>query len=346
MGKGDVNRPLQGLGAGLAVLATFAGLYAVSRYSYPFFHSIVEIATVAVAFGLFAFTWNTRKFHENHFFLFLGTGFLFAAVLGLLHILSYKGMEIFRGYDANLPTQLWIAMRYLETCAVLGAFLFLDRKGNPWIALAGFAAVTAVLIAATFGRMFPDCFVEGSGLTPFKIGSEFVIALSLLAANGMLYRRRARFDRHVLRFLYAANFAGAAAEMSFTLYVDVFGLSNLIGHLLRLTAVYLIYRAIIDIGLNRPFDVLFRNLQASSDAQEKLIGELKDALGQVTTLKGMLPICASCKKIRNDHGYWEQVEVYIRDHSEAEFSHSICPECASRLYPEYAAADPPPLLPR
>jgi hypothetical protein len=188
--------------------------------------------------------------------------------------------------------------------------------------------------------VFPDCFVEGTGLTPFKVGSEFVIAIALLAVNGLLHRHRGRFDRRVLHFLYAANFAGAAAEMGFTLYVDVYGLSNLAGHFLRLTAIYLVYRAIIDIGLARPFDVLFRDLQASHDAQGKLIAELKDALGQVTTLKGMLPICASCKKIRNDKGYWEQVEVYIRDRSEAEFSHAICPDCSVRLYPEYVTADP------
>jgi PAS domain S-box-containing protein len=68
--------------------------------------------------------------------------------------------------------------------------------------------------------------------------------------------------------------------------------------------------------------------------RERLISELRDALSEIKTLSGMLPICASCKKIRNDDGYWEQLEVYIRDRSEAEFSHSICPECVKKLYPD------------
>jgi PAS domain S-box-containing protein len=68
--------------------------------------------------------------------------------------------------------------------------------------------------------------------------------------------------------------------------------------------------------------------------REKLILELREALSQVKMLSGLLPICASCKKIRNDEGYWEQMEMYIRDHSEAEFSHGICPECARKLYPQ------------
>ena len=67
----------------------------------------------------------------------------------------------------------------------------------------------------------------------------------------------------------------------------------------------------------------------------RLIQELTDALARVKTLAGLLPICASCKKIRDDNGYWQQVETYIQQHSEADFTHGICPECAQRLYPEY-----------
>lgn len=67
---------------------------------------------------------------------------------------------------------------------------------------------------------------------------------------------------------------------------------------------------------------------------EELNVELEDALCKVKTLSGLLPICASCKKIRDDQGYWNQIELFIRDHSFAEFSHGICPECARKLYPE------------
>jgi len=67
----------------------------------------------------------------------------------------------------------------------------------------------------------------------------------------------------------------------------------------------------------------------------RLIDELKEALKRVKTLNGLLPICASCKKIRNDGGYWEQVETYIRSRSNAEFTHGICPDCVRLLYPEY-----------
>ncbi len=78
----------------------------------------------------------------------------------------------------------------------------------------------------------------------------------------------------------------------------------------------------------------------AEEDRERLIAELKEALSQVKALSGLLPICASCKKIRNDEGYWEQMESYISDHSEADFSHGICPECVEKLYPELSLKSP------
>ncbi len=70
------------------------------------------------------------------------------------------------------------------------------------------------------------------------------------------------------------------------------------------------------------------------EERENLIRELQKTLSEVKILRGFLPICASCKRIRDDQGYWNQIESYIRDRSEAEFSHSICPDCAKKLYPD------------
>jgi hypothetical protein len=79
-------------------------------------------------------------------------------------------------------------------------------------------------------------------------------------------------------------------------------------------------------------------LKKVESAKEKLITELQEALGKVKLLGCFLPICASCKKIRDDQSYWQQIETYIRENSEAEFSHSICPDCAKQLYPEFVGA--------
>jgi len=85
-----------------------------------------------------------------------------------------------------------------------------------------------------------------------------------------------------------------------------------------------------------------RDITDRKRAEEALLRErdkLKEALAKIKTLSGLLPICASCKNIRDDKGYWNQIESYIQEHSEAEFSHSICPECAKRLYPDLEIYD-------
>jgi len=82
-----------------------------------------------------------------------------------------------------------------------------------------------------------------------------------------------------------------------------------------------------------------RRMVAMQDALATKVDELRQALDHVKTLRGIVPICANCKKIRDDQGYWNQVEVYVRDHTEASFSHGICPDCIAKLYPELAMGD-------
>ncbi|MBI4633324.1 MAG: PAS domain S-box protein [Deltaproteobacteria bacterium] len=86
------------------------------------------------------------------------------------------------------------------------------------------------------------------------------------------------------------------------------------------------------------YDGLIQDITDRKQAEaerEKLIAELQKAMSEVKKLSGFLPICASCKKIRNDEGYWQQIESYIKEHSEAEFSHGMCPDCGKKYYPEY-----------
>jgi len=82
--------------------------------------------------------------------------------------------------------------------------------------------------------------------------------------------------------------------------------------------------------------VEYRRTQKSHFVErEKLIADLQKALAEIKTLHGILPICASCKRIRDDKGAWQQLEAYISEHTDSQFSHGLCQECAKRLYPEY-----------
>ncbi len=97
-----------------------------------------------------------------------------------------------------------------------------------------------------------------------------------------------------------------------------------------------IWNLLMRLGFFAVYSVVLSIVKADLNERRRLIEELQKALGEVKQLSGILPICASCKKIRDDQGYWEQIESYIRDHSEARFSHGICPECVRKLYPDNA----------
>jgi len=89
--------------------------------------------------------------------------------------------------------------------------------------------------------------------------------------------------------------------------------------------------------LNQQLQAEILEHERAEEEKEKLIIELTDALANIKQLKGLIPICASCKKIRDDQGFWNDVEAYIGQHSEAEFSHGICPDCTKKLYPDIYA---------
>lgn len=89
---------------------------------------------------------------------------------------------------------------------------------------------------------------------------------------------------------------------------------------------------------NRALQDMMAKIRQSEAEKEKLIKKLQEALLQVKTLRGLLPICSACKKIRNDQGYWQQIEGYIKEHSEADFTHSICPDCMVKLYGDFLSS--------
>lgn len=108
--------------------------------------------------------------------------------------------------------------------------------------------------------------------------------------------------------------------------------STLIAVALRVVEVKWLKKTAFQLSLR---DITERNRM--KEEREKLIKELQAAMENVKMLSGLLPICSSCKKIRDDDGHWNQLEVYIQNHSIATFTHGVCPECFSKLYPDYAS---------
>ncbi len=254
------------------------GLYLLSRSSFLFYHTLVEMLTVSVALAIFLIVWNSRKFVENNYLVFIGIAYLFIPAVDFLHTLAYKGMGVFEGYGANPATQLWIAARYMQSLSLLIAPLFLKRRLRPY-AVFGVYAVLFVLVSLSIlvWDVFPTCYDDDAGrLTPFKQISELINIVILLGALGLLVRSQSHFDPRVLRWLSWSIVLTIGSEAMFTQYRDVFGVANATGHYLKLIAFYFIYKSLIETGLQQPYELLFRNLKQSEQDLARARDELDE----------------------------------------------------------------------
>ncbi len=258
--------------AALTTLLLAAALYMISRYHYLLFHSIAEMFSIVIACAVFMISWNARTLTEDHHLVYLGIAYLFIAILDLFHTLSYKGMNIFTDYD-YYANQLWIAARYMESLTLLGFSLLVgrDRRFPPAGVFLFYGVLTALVLASVFSwRIFPVCFVAERGLTPFKVVSEYIICGILVAALIGLVRNRPAFDPLIFRLLTWSIGLTIGGELAFTFYISNYGFSNLVGHLLKIGSFFLIYKAIIETGLKKPFRLIFNRLKASEQRYKNL----------------------------------------------------------------------------
>lgn len=255
--------------------AILGGIYLIELHSLLLFHTIVELFSVCVACAIFMIVWNSRHFIQNNYMLFLGVAYLFIGGLDLLYALAYQGMGIFSEHNENLPTQLWIITRYLESLSLLLAPMFLKRRLNASAVLAIGGVVTALLLLSVFyWHIFPVCYLEATGFTPFKEISEFVIIGILIGALAALLRKKSWFDTRVLKWLVWSIVLTVGGELTSTMYVQPHSRINMIGHFLKLISFYLLYKALIETGMRQPHTLLYRRLKE----QESALREARDQL--------------------------------------------------------------------
>ncbi len=215
------------------------------------------------------------------------------------------------------------------------------------------------VLAHTFGEGFP---AELRGINPYQPGDEYDtahfkteeghisdIAVPLLNGTaGVLHLGLAgetveeairNIVQQVIGIMLMTIVAGSIAVAIFTRFVTR-PLLKLEGAVTAMGRGDLERRVSVstndEIGrLGAAFNSMAEKRKQTAEDRELLIGELREALENVKTLRGLIPICASCKKVRDDKGYWSQIEAYLTLHSGAEFSHGICPECAQKLYPDH-----------
>ena len=253
------------------ILIIFSGLYLISTYNYLLFHFIVEMFTITVSWCTFFIVWNERNLFKNGFFLAIGQSYFFFGVIEMLHMLSYKGMGLFPGFDANLPTQLWIAAGYFSSITFIIASLFLSRSFHSVSGMLIYAMTTILILVSIFCGYFPDCFIEGTGLTRFKKMSEIIICLIFFLSIIRICLNINSFSLFVHKRLILGLIFDIAARMSFIFYISVYGFSNFMGHIFQLISFYFIYQAFVETGVSRPFELLSKQIKQ----EEKLSDESK-----------------------------------------------------------------------
>ncbi|MGB3999800.1 MAG: MASE3 domain-containing protein, partial [Desulfomonilia bacterium] len=265
-------------------IAALLLLHLATLHSYTLFHSIAEGFCITISVGMFMFAWNSRRLMDNNYVLFLGIASLFIGLLDGLHALAYKGMGVFDTPGANLATELWILTRYMHAVSFLAALMFVKRVFSPSGVFAAFTVATILSLLSIFHwDIFPDCYVEGTGLTAFKIGSEYVISLIFIASLGAVLAYRRSFDPGVLRLIAGVIVLNVAAELSFTRYLGVYDLFNELGHFFKIAAYYLLYRAVIVTGLEKPYRLMFRDLVQKREELDKANVTLKQHVNEQNT---------------------------------------------------------------
>lgn len=258
------------------VMMIFISLYITSRFNYPLFHSMNEIITIFIAASVFIIIWNGRHLLDNQYYLLISIGFLFLAFFDFMHLVGNKGMGVFPQYG-NLGPTFYIISRYILSISFLIAPVFIKHKMKIGIIFALYTAFSVLILLSIFyWKNFPVTYIEGTGLTSFKIISDYIIDFIFLIDLGLLLYNRSAFDPIVLKLTSFSIVLFITTGLAFTLYTDPFGLTNAIGHFLQIISFALIFFAFVETGLAKPQNLLFRNLTQSNEEIRKLNVELEN----------------------------------------------------------------------
>jgi len=233
-----------------------AVLIPLSFFNFLLFHTLAEFFAITIAILTSVVAWNMYPFTRNNYLMYIGSGYFWIGALDLLHAMSYKGMKVIPGSSANMGAQFWIGTRYLEALLLLSAPWFLTHSFNRNRYFISFGVIASIIASLVYTGYFPDAFVPGTGLTNFKIYSEYFIVSILAVAIYYLYSQRAFIESQIVNVLIVSIVFTMFAELAFTFYVNVYGLSNIVGHIFKIFSYWFIFQAVITTTLKEPFLVM------------------------------------------------------------------------------------------
>jgi hypothetical protein len=251
-------------------LALLGLLYLARLHSYLLFHTLAEIVFIVVCLSVLVVAWTLRQFLDDDFAVFLGLALVFVAALHVVHLVDYPGLNLI-SHSPDPPTQVWLGARLLLAAAFIAATFFVGRRMRVALVLAVLIAYAVLLLASIYWwQVFPATLAVGTGLTPFKKISEYVICLLFVLAIALLWRKRDKLPYQSWRLLRAALVATIIAELWFSIYHSTATWPNELGHFFLVISAVLIFRAIVDDGLARPHALAIQNLREAEAMHKRL----------------------------------------------------------------------------
>ncbi|MEY2631501.1 MAG: hypothetical protein RIR00_155 [Pseudomonadota bacterium] len=257
------------------LLATGVLLVFAKSIHYLLFHTIAELIAITVSFAIFTLTWVSLKHLKNNYLLIVGAAYGSIGLVDVLHTLSFKGMSVIPEATTNYPTQFWLTARFIEALALVLAPLLIRRQVSFFPMAFGFAVLAAAGVAGIGFGFAPATFIDGIGLTEFKVNSEYVIIALLLLSLVFLRRIRSEFAAPVFQLLCWSIVFAIATEICFVHYVSFYDFVNELGHYFRFVSVVLAFIAIVVTGVQNPAELLFREVLIKDQELHQLSASLR-----------------------------------------------------------------------
>jgi diguanylate cyclase (GGDEF)-like protein/PAS domain S-box-containing protein len=247
---------------------------------YTILHTILEFASMAISLMVVALAWNLRHLRRNSQIMLIGWFSLGVLLIDLVHTLSFPGMPaLVSESSAQKAITFWLAGRIAAVVGFLLLALLPTRHWNPRWWLPGVAVVTLASLTLTWVALYqsawiPTFFVPGEGLTSTKVAIEYALSAAYAVAAVLLLFRARREHSAELAWLATAAWTLVLAELYFTLYANVTDVFNLLGHVFKVIAYLMVYRAIFVAGVQDPY----RQLARETSLLRSLIDSVPDLI--------------------------------------------------------------------
>ena len=269
IGYNDTYKWIEGHQAGngkifrqLPAALLLAGFIALSLYDYRLYHSVIELTGAVVAFTMATIAFNTYHINENNWLIFLGIAQGFAAIFFILHIITFMESNYYYVYHYNLSSQFWLIGSGMEYISLLICMRYLRRKINFNKVFISFLGIsTALLLLVYRGNMIPESYINGIGFTAFQYMLEYLLLGISIFALLLFIMNQKEMSENISKYMIRYFLATHTAQITFLFSGEMGDITHLAGHIFKVTAVYCMYKALVESSLRKPYGLLHQTNQ-------------------------------------------------------------------------------------